>query len=253
MDDYPKSYYRQYTHYVNRRELADVPLFERILKWATDQRPERILDMGCGVGYLISEIQSKTRAKVVGVDLSRSAVEGAKNMFPGLSLVRADFLKPPLTPGSFDWILAINVIEHLEGHQQIDFLETVERLLREDGALVLSTPEPRSMYSKLVIHDPTHKKELTREAVLALVGERLAIEEIIYTNSIGRFPRRINRLLSFLFPADILLLARNRPTEHHSPLKRCFARRAEFLQTGLPRRYKERVASYSTQEEMRAV
>ena len=210
LNDYPSSYYRQYAHYVDAGDLTDVPLFARIIAWAAEQRPKSILDIGCGVGYLISEIQKRTGAQVVGIDFSRSAIEEGKSRYPSLSLVRGNLLEPPLRPASFDWILAINVIEHLAEEEQLRLLEAAWKLLKKDGALVLSTPEPRSIYSKLVIHDRTHRKELPREAMLALVQRHFAIEEIVYTNSIGRFNRNVNSLLSFIFPADVVVLAINR-------------------------------------------
>jgi len=45
-----------------------------------------ILEIGCGLGYYLNEIQSicKNKEKILGVDISKTAIEKANKLFPHL-------------------------------------------------------------------------------------------------------------------------------------------------------------------------
>ena len=60
----------------------------------------RVLDLGCGVGRLLPEIESRASgALVVGADLTEGMVRRAPARFPRLVM---DCIRPGLAPGSFD-------------------------------------------------------------------------------------------------------------------------------------------------------
>lgn len=99
----------------------------------------RILDLGCGAGEFIAELQ-KSGFEVFGIDFDKKAIEIAKNEF-GLKnvfsesleefLVRKDFEK-------FDFVTFFEVLEHLEDPS--DFISKAKRLLKPSGKIVFSTP-----------------------------------------------------------------------------------------------------------------
>ncbi len=73
-----------------------------------------VLDAGCGMGrYLRIAAESPARL-IVGVDLSL-AVTAARELTDGIShvaIVRADLLRLPFAPGSFDLIYSLGVLDH---------------------------------------------------------------------------------------------------------------------------------------------
>ena len=97
-----------------------------------------VLDAGCGTGYGAAELSRAS--KVVGVDASAEAVEHARRYFSGASVhfLPAACESLPFADGSFDLVLAFEVIEHLERWQ--DFLAEAHRVLRPSGLLLVSTP-----------------------------------------------------------------------------------------------------------------
>jgi SAM-dependent methyltransferase len=97
-----------------------------------------VLDAGCGTGYGAAEISQASR--VVGVDVSAEAVDHARCNFSraGVHFLRAVCESLPFFDGSFDLVLAFEVIEHLERWQ--DFLAEARRVLRPAGLLLVSTP-----------------------------------------------------------------------------------------------------------------
>lgn len=49
--------------------------------------------------------------------------------------------------GEFDVVIALEIIEHIEN--QFDFLRQVKTILKDDGHLILSTPNPKNMVSRI--------------------------------------------------------------------------------------------------------
>jgi SAM-dependent methyltransferase len=97
-----------------------------------------VLDAGCGTGYGAAELSRAL--KVVGVDASGEAVNHARCNFSrgGVHFLRAVCESLPFADGSFDLVVAFEVIEHLERWQ--DFLNEARRVLRPAGLLLVSTP-----------------------------------------------------------------------------------------------------------------
>jgi trans-aconitate methyltransferase len=62
---------------------------ENVLELLDVKPGERVLDLGCGTGYLASQIQAKG-AFVIGADASPEMVEKAKSTYPDVEFVVAD-------------------------------------------------------------------------------------------------------------------------------------------------------------------
>ena len=75
---------------------------------------QRVLDVGCGNGYLAWRIAADADAKVVGVDIVDSNVEKAKKLHahPRAQFRVGDILRE-IPDGHFDVIVMSNVLEHL--------------------------------------------------------------------------------------------------------------------------------------------
>jgi SAM-dependent methyltransferase len=106
----------------------------------------RVLDAGCGSGYGAAEFAA-TASCVVAMDISSEAVAHARNAFaaPRTAFVQGSCERLPFTDGAFDLIAAFEVIEHLEGWQ--DLLAEARRVLCPSGVLLVSTPN-KAFYSE---------------------------------------------------------------------------------------------------------
>lgn len=103
-----------------------------------------VLDYGCGSGYGSADIAADAR-RVVGVDVSREAIEHAEAHFsvPRLKFALIDPDRPLTLPDeSFDTVLSFQVIEHV--HDPDRYLSEARRVLRPGGSLVLTTPNRRT-------------------------------------------------------------------------------------------------------------
>lgn len=95
----------------------------------------RLLDVGCGVGYLLRAAQAKGW-EVAGLDLDKAAVDIARQA--GLDVHWATAEEMPFPEATFDVVTLLNVVEHLPWPHST--LKAVYRVLRPGGMFVMETP-----------------------------------------------------------------------------------------------------------------
>jgi 2-polyprenyl-3-methyl-5-hydroxy-6-metoxy-1,4-benzoquinol methylase len=100
----------------------------------------RVLDIGCGNGAILCELQKHGNWRLSGVESSTSAVEICRSL--GLDVVycpdAAERLTEVMPMEAFDFVLATEVIEHLYNPQ--GFVEQAMKVLKSNGLILLSTP-----------------------------------------------------------------------------------------------------------------
>jgi len=111
-----------------------------------DLRPgERVLDIGCGVGTFAFHA-AKKGARGIGVDFSRKSLEAARILTAryGLedrtSFVAAEASALPFRNGAFDKVVAADFVEHITDRQKVKLMREMVRVLSDDGAIVVFTP-----------------------------------------------------------------------------------------------------------------
>lgn len=118
-----------------------------------------VVDIASGEGYG-SNILSEYAEKVIGIDISLEAITHARVKYKknNLNFLQGDVLNIELGDSSVDVIVSFETIEHHDEHDRM-FIE-FKRILKEDGLLVISSPE-KSIYSdKDGYRNPFHVKEL---------------------------------------------------------------------------------------------
>ncbi len=100
-----------------------------------------VLDVGAGAGHY-SGLMRSLGGRVRCVDYDQAKVDMLKDA--GFDALRADAQEVlPFPDGSFDFVTALEVIEHLEKPQRL--LAEAARVLKDDGLLLISTPNRRSL------------------------------------------------------------------------------------------------------------
>lgn len=113
--------------------------------------PKNILDVGCGNGefleYYASQIEGKV--KLFGLDYSEYQAKIA-NAKEGLSVKVANVEEDqlPHKPASMDIVYAAELVEHL--YDPDSFFAEAHRVLKDDGILVVSTPNLHAWYNRIL-------------------------------------------------------------------------------------------------------
>lgn len=125
-----------------------------------------VLDVGCGTGYGSSYLAASARS-VAGIDISRTAVRYARRRYRDSQArflcMNAESLRFPNR--SFDFLISTENFEHL-GDQRASLREA-SRVLRDDGMLLLATPN-HEMFT--AVENPYHTHELQFEELVDMVS-----------------------------------------------------------------------------------
>ena len=99
-----------------------------------------ILDAGCGMGiwgYLL-KVSRQASVRLVGIDLALPYLSFVKQRNVYDALVRGDLTRLPFQDKTFDYVLAVEVLEHLPKNQGRKFVSELERCCRKK--IILTTP-----------------------------------------------------------------------------------------------------------------
>jgi 2-polyprenyl-3-methyl-5-hydroxy-6-metoxy-1,4-benzoquinol methylase len=153
-----------------QRHLDTVKVFKSL-----DLSPRaNILDFGCGVGYLSLKIKA-LGYNVYGVDKDIEIVKIAINDF---DLIKCDIENEPLPFENhfFNCVLFTEVIEHLNNHKLNFVLNEIWRVLKENGVLLLTTPNQSSFQNVIrlflgrkIMLEHEHVREYVMKELLDLL------------------------------------------------------------------------------------
>lgn len=103
----------------------------------------RILELGCSEG-IGTPIVAEFAHSYTGVDLDADAIRTAKHNWGGerVHFIEADFLGKHL--GEFDYVVSLDVVEHIMPDVEHRFFEAVVANLHADGIAVIGTPNATS-------------------------------------------------------------------------------------------------------------
>lgn len=121
---------------------------------------KKVCDVACGVGYG-SALLALSADHVTGVDIDIETIDSAKEKYKdinNLTYTQSNALNLEFADNSFDVVVSFETLEHLVQHNQL--LDEFSRILKNDGLLVISTPD-KDIYSANDDHNEFHVKELT--------------------------------------------------------------------------------------------
>jgi glycosyltransferase involved in cell wall biosynthesis/SAM-dependent methyltransferase len=108
-----------------------------LLDYLELQDGDRVIDLGCGMGFYLKAMGRLRRLRLVGLDLELPRLRKAGELQPA-ARVQANLEWLPFEEGSFDKVLLSEVLEHLVQDEAI--LRRILRLLKPGGLLAVSVP-----------------------------------------------------------------------------------------------------------------
>jgi len=168
-----RGFTRRYARFINKFSKLSYLLFSgggdftaMILGIAGLKKNDRIMDIGCGVGHMLIEIEKSARSRQspcfsVGIDRSPAMIEFAaeklrKENVRG-SLVVCDALSLPFKAGALDVVFNILILHHLPPQMKIRVLNEMARVLKAGGKGVLvDVDRPSSLLGRLIVFSRRH-------------------------------------------------------------------------------------------------
>jgi len=125
---------------IRKREI------ERILELVQSTKPKKILDFGCGAGWL-SKALSSHGYHTVGIDSSRWLISNATELPSDNShFLTGDCMNLPFQDDTFDLILGVAILHHLDPNKA---LEESRRVATKGARLLLIEPNRLNVISAL--------------------------------------------------------------------------------------------------------
>ena len=123
--------FKSYASHDKSSRLKKAEKIIKILSKHKNITTSKILDIGCGAGYLDSIFNKKSNS-FIGIDF---VDEREIKSFPFL---QANVLNLPFKDNSFDIIICNHVIEHITDQPRLLF--EINRLLKKDGICYITSP-----------------------------------------------------------------------------------------------------------------
>jgi len=142
---------------------------------------ERVLDVGCGPGYLAAHLSGRMKCSVVGVEQDPRLADMARQSC--VAVHQRDVEREGLRgiPGRYSAIFFGDVIEHVRNAPEL--LRQAADLLETDGRVIVSTPNFVHVKNRIRVLlgsfeyrdagllDRTHVHFYTRKTLLGLLAE----------------------------------------------------------------------------------
>lgn len=161
-DDVHEEFYASrnpFVSYMHNRRIAVIcDLIER-------EAATRVLEVGCGDGFVLEALSEKTDAELTGIELSETRLARARRRAPGARLVLGDARQLPFASDAFDLVICTEVLEHIPEPERA--INEIRRVTRVGGIAVVTVPNEtnwrmgRAMLLRFPIRIPDHVNQFT--------------------------------------------------------------------------------------------
>lgn len=154
---------------------------------ASQVNGKRVLDIGCGNGFLLSMLAREGR-NVLGIESNEQMIELAKRLTPGLPVLQgfAEEIDELLPNTIVDVVVMIDVLEHLQ--DDAGMVQKIYRHLTPGGQLIVIVPAFQYLYGKRDANHGHVRRYSTKFLRERLEPAGFRIVSMRYWNMIGVLP-----------------------------------------------------------------
>ena len=170
--------------------------YEHLHRYAVAQEfclGKAVLDIASGEGYGAALLSNSAKV-VFGVDIDSASIEHSKERYSNrenLDFILGSCAQIPLPDASIDVVTSFETIEHHDQHEQM--MQEIRRVLKQDGLLIISSPNKLIYSDACNYQNPYHVKELYYQEFNDLLNS--------YFDNIWMYGQRIASS-SFLTPVE---------------------------------------------------
>lgn len=157
---------------------------EKILNTLAQFQFDSLIDIGCGDGKVLREINRKfTGKRLIGTDYSEKSLQFARAFSPELEFATS-------TKEKFDAFVLVEVIEHINPTQMDSFLDSICANLNDRAFGIITTPCDN------VPVNPKHYQHFNKDSVERTLGKHFEIVSFEYTSAESFGVKFLQRMLA---------------------------------------------------------
>jgi SAM-dependent methyltransferase len=189
-----------YARFGDLREAVEPSSFQEVFYRYPLYAGKRVLDVGCGNGYLLSRYR-KAGARTVGLDLTARAVSLSARRFE-LEGLRGDFVEAnaedlPFSEGVFDLVLSMGVLHHTPRTGRA--VAEIHRVLKPGGVFLIMLYHKNSLAYRFAFAlgrflKPAFFGKSMQEMVNRVDGERNPIGKVHSRSDLARLLSAFNEV-----------------------------------------------------------
>lgn len=133
---YVKFCEKVYGRYLCQFNMVDEDQLQKLISLIGNGKGKKILDLGCGSGYISEYIAQETGASIIGIDFAKGAIKSAQNRIKKndveFSVGNINELRFP--DESFDYVLTIDTLYF--GSDIGKIVKNIKSILKPNGKLI---------------------------------------------------------------------------------------------------------------------
>ncbi len=151
---------------------------------------DSLLDVGCGDGRFLCEINSRFPDKrLVGIDMSEQAIGFARAFNPDVRFVCGDVTDRAVMDDKFNVITLIETLEHIKPSDVPVFVEAIASRLADAGTVVITVPSSNLRLTR------KHYQHFDLESLSEAISPHLVVAEHYYLNKLSFADKFLRRCL----------------------------------------------------------
>lgn len=164
-DDYPAEAYARLVEleagnfWFRARNRILTRIFRRYLPGPGNAR---VLEIGCGTGFVLSALRAENRYELVGAEQHLAGLVFAQRRLPDVRFVQLNAQALPYR-SEFDAVGAFDVLEHIDADESV--MANVHTALRPGGVFVITVPQHAWLWSA-ADELAQHKRRYSRSELL---------------------------------------------------------------------------------------
>lgn len=173
-----------------------------------------LLDIGFGEG-LIEKGLTKSNLKLFGIDISDRSVKTLNKTVSG-QFKRGNILKIPFKSSLFNYVLCLDVLEHISPFNTFKALKQINRVLKPNSVLVISIPlnEGLEKMIKKRVNPNAHVRVYTPHIIkMELKISGFIVEKEIYLSAFSNYyfvKKYFNLIFKSKDPNLLIVVARKK-------------------------------------------